>query len=85
MFYTGATNTTHAVLSSVACLYLFQMHKELYRFVNETPQKTPTKGTSGSPRNIRFVRSESIGEEAEQPADDQAAMVRYTYYIHTVG
>ncbi|XP_061383470.1 uncharacterized protein LOC116769290 isoform X2 [Danaus plexippus] len=50
------------------------MHKELYRFVNETPQKTPTKGTSCSPRNIRFVRSESIGEEAEQPADDQAVM-----------
>ncbi|CAH0724063.1 unnamed protein product, partial [Brenthis ino] len=40
------------------------IHKELHRFVNDSPQsKSPRSLMAGSPRRMKFLRSESIGED----------------------
>ncbi|XP_045768007.1 mitogen-activated protein kinase kinase kinase 4 isoform X1 [Maniola jurtina] len=48
------------------------IHKELHRFVNDSPQcrAFSSRNVGGSPRKMRLLRSESIGEEGEASVMD---------------
>lgn len=56
---------------------LLQIHKELHRFVNDAPQcrSLPNRSMGGSPRKMRLLRSESIGEEGEGSVIDDNTIV----------
>lgn len=49
--------------NTVILIFLFQIHKELHRFVNDSPQNKTNKCNMSSPRRMKFMRSESIGED----------------------
>ncbi|XP_039750544.1 mitogen-activated protein kinase kinase kinase 4 isoform X3 [Pararge aegeria] len=53
------------------------IHKELHRFVNDSPQcrPFPPRNVGGSPRKLRLLRSESIGEEGEASVIDDNTFV----------
>ncbi|XP_050349554.1 mitogen-activated protein kinase kinase kinase 4 isoform X2 [Nymphalis io] len=50
------------------------IHKELHRFVNSSSPRPafPRPSATGSPRRMKFLRSESIGEEVEPSALDES-------------